>query len=71
MVLKEARPHAGLAADGADGVTRLERERAALAAVAGRLADPDAGAVLIDGVPLPSLSGECCWSPRPGCSRAA
>ncbi len=30
VVLKEARPHAGLAADGADAVTRLERERAAL-----------------------------------------
>ncbi|MEU6314148.1 class III lanthionine synthetase LanKC [Streptomyces sp. NPDC047014] len=30
VVLKEARPHAGLAADGADAVTRLDRERAAL-----------------------------------------
>ncbi|MET9828165.1 class III lanthionine synthetase LanKC [Streptomyces sp. NPDC006385] len=30
VVLKEARPHAGLTADGADAVTRLERERAAL-----------------------------------------
>lgn len=30
VVLKEARPHAGLAADGADAVTRLGRERAAL-----------------------------------------
>ncbi|SCK40923.1 class III lanthionine synthetase LanKC [Streptomyces sp. WMMB 322] len=30
VVLKEARPHAGLAADGADAVTRLEREKAAL-----------------------------------------
>ncbi|MFG2722027.1 class III lanthionine synthetase LanKC [Streptomyces sp. NPDC048416] len=35
VVLKEARPHAGLAADGADAVTRLERERAALERVAG------------------------------------
>jgi tRNA A-37 threonylcarbamoyl transferase component Bud32 len=30
VVLKEGRPHAGLAADGADAVTRLDRERAAL-----------------------------------------
>ncbi|MFF8036347.1 class III lanthionine synthetase LanKC [Streptomyces sp. NPDC016626] len=30
VVLKEARPHAGLAADGADAVTRLARERNAL-----------------------------------------
>lgn len=30
VVLKEARPYAGLAADGADAVTRLHRERAAL-----------------------------------------
>jgi predicted Ser/Thr protein kinase len=35
VVLKEARPHAGLAADGADAVTRLEREKAALERVAG------------------------------------
>ncbi|MET8811424.1 class III lanthionine synthetase LanKC [Streptomyces sp. NPDC004549] len=35
VVLKEARPHAGLAADGADAVTRLERERDALELVAG------------------------------------
>ncbi|MCF6522296.1 class III lanthionine synthetase LanKC [Streptomyces sp. JJ36] len=35
VVLKEARPYAGLAADGADAVTRLERERTALE----RLAD--------------------------------
>ncbi|MDG5804310.1 class III lanthionine synthetase LanKC [Streptomyces ossamyceticus] len=30
VVLKEARPHAGLTPDGADAVTRLERERSAL-----------------------------------------
>ncbi|MGW6685450.1 class III lanthionine synthetase LanKC [Streptomyces sp. NPDC054961] len=30
VVLKEARPYAGLASDGADAVTRLHRERAAL-----------------------------------------
>lgn len=30
VVLKEGRPHAGLASDGADAVARLERERAAL-----------------------------------------
>lgn len=30
VVLKEARPHAGLAADGADAVARLHRERTAL-----------------------------------------
>ncbi|MFI1399257.1 ABC transporter ATP-binding protein [Streptomyces sp. NPDC020681] len=37
-------------------VGRSGSGKSALAAVAGRLADPDAGAVLIDGVPLPSLS---------------
>ncbi|MFF4394189.1 class III lanthionine synthetase LanKC [Streptomyces sp. NPDC001480] len=35
VVLKEGRPHAGLAADGADAVARLEREKAALERVAG------------------------------------
>ncbi|MFI6682042.1 class III lanthionine synthetase LanKC [Streptomyces sp. NPDC050485] len=35
VVLKEARPHAGLAADGGDAVTRLEREKAALEQVGG------------------------------------
>lgn len=35
VVLKEARPHAGLAADGADAVTRLERERTALRRLSG------------------------------------
>lgn len=35
VVLKEGRPHAGLAADGADAVARLEREKAALEQVAG------------------------------------
>ncbi|MFJ3639832.1 class III lanthionine synthetase LanKC [Streptomyces sp. NPDC090108] len=35
VVLKEGRPHAGLAADGADAVTRLEREKAALEQAAG------------------------------------
>ncbi|MBH5334598.1 class III lanthionine synthetase LanKC [Streptomyces pactum] len=35
VVLKEARPHAGLAADGADAVERLEREKAALERLAG------------------------------------
>ncbi|MEU9082098.1 class III lanthionine synthetase LanKC [Streptomyces sp. NPDC048357] len=35
VVLKEARPYAGLAADGADAVTRLHRERAALERLAG------------------------------------
>ncbi|MFF5263009.1 class III lanthionine synthetase LanKC [Actinomadura viridis] len=40
VVLKEARPHAGLAADGADAVTRLERERDMLTRLAG-----------VDGVP--------------------
>ncbi|TDC69545.1 class III lanthionine synthetase LanKC [Streptomyces hainanensis] len=35
VVLKEARPHAGLAADTADAVTRLEREKAALERVSG------------------------------------
>jgi tRNA A-37 threonylcarbamoyl transferase component Bud32 len=35
VVLKEGRPHAGLAADGADAVARLEREKAALERVSG------------------------------------
>ncbi|WP_039638921.1 class III lanthionine synthetase LanKC [Streptomyces sp. 769] len=35
VVLKEARPYAGLAADGADAVARLERERAALERLSG------------------------------------
>ncbi len=35
VVLKEGRPHAGLAADGADAVARLEREKAALERAAG------------------------------------
>lgn len=35
IVLKEARPYAGLAADGADAVARLERERIALEHLAG------------------------------------
>ncbi|KUM99788.1 serine/threonine protein kinase [Streptomyces yokosukanensis] len=41
VVLKEARPHAGLAADGADAVARLEREKAALERVAGTGAVPE------------------------------
>ncbi|MFK0235304.1 class III lanthionine synthetase LanKC [Streptomyces vinaceus] len=35
VVLKEARPYAGLAADGADAVTRLRREQAALERLSG------------------------------------
>lgn len=35
VVLKEGRPHAGLAADGADALTRLEREKVALERLAG------------------------------------
>ncbi|WJV49084.1 class III lanthionine synthetase LanKC [Streptomyces flavofungini] len=35
VVLKEGRPHAGLAADGADAVTRLEREKDALEKLSG------------------------------------
>ncbi|GAA0603262.1 class III lanthionine synthetase LanKC [Streptomyces crystallinus] len=35
VVLKEARPYAGLAADGCDAVTRLEREKAALERISG------------------------------------
>ncbi|MFI1016409.1 class III lanthionine synthetase LanKC [Streptomyces sp. NPDC020965] len=35
VVLKEARPYAGLAADGADAVARLERERTALEQLSG------------------------------------
>jgi serine/threonine protein kinase len=41
VVLKEARPHAGLASDGADAVARLERERQALERVAGTGAAPE------------------------------
>ncbi|WP_116211429.1 class III lanthionine synthetase LanKC [Streptomyces olivoreticuli] len=35
VVLKEGRPHAGLASDGADAVARLEREKAALERLTG------------------------------------
>ncbi|MFI7340299.1 class III lanthionine synthetase LanKC [Streptomyces sp. NPDC050085] len=35
VVLKEGRPHAGLAADGADAIARLEREKAALERLSG------------------------------------
>ena len=35
VVLKEGRPQAGLASDGADAITRLEREKRALEQVAG------------------------------------
>ncbi|HEY3144509.1 MAG TPA: class III lanthionine synthetase LanKC [Acidimicrobiales bacterium] len=44
VVLKEARPHAGLSGDGTDAVTRLRRERDAL----DRLAGVDAVPKLID-----------------------
>lgn len=41
VVLKEGRPHAGLAADGADAVTRLERERDALERLSGLPCTPE------------------------------
>ncbi|WP_077799699.1 class III lanthionine synthetase LanKC [Streptomyces sp. JHA26] len=41
VVLKEARPHAGLAADGADAVARLERERRALERLSGLDCTPE------------------------------
>ncbi|MGC0419358.1 class III lanthionine synthetase LanKC [Embleya sp. AB8] len=41
VVLKEGRPHAGLGADGADAVTRLERERDALRRLAGLACTPE------------------------------
>lgn len=41
VVLKEARPHAGLAADGADAVTRLGRERDALERLSGLACTPE------------------------------
>ncbi|MER5428524.1 class III lanthionine synthetase LanKC [Streptomyces sp. NPDC002588] len=41
VVLKEARPHAGLAADGADAVTRLEREHAVLRRLSGSGVAPE------------------------------
>ncbi|MEV2275746.1 class III lanthionine synthetase LanKC [Nocardiopsis sp. NPDC049922] len=41
VVLKEARPHAGLAADGADAVRRLERERTALERLSGLACTPE------------------------------
>ncbi|MFJ9656565.1 class III lanthionine synthetase LanKC [Streptomyces griseoflavus] len=41
VVLKEARPHAGLAADGADAVTRLHRERRALESLSGLDCTPE------------------------------
>lgn len=40
VILKEARPHAGLSADGADAVERLERERTILKALDGIEAVP-------------------------------
>ncbi|WP_017580485.1 class III lanthionine synthetase LanKC [Nocardiopsis valliformis] len=41
VVLKEARPHAGLAADGADAVHRLEQERTALEHLSGLSCTPE------------------------------
>ncbi|CAL9351838.1 putative SapB synthase [Streptomyces sp. enrichment culture] len=41
VVLKEARPYAGLAADGADAVTRLHRERRALERLSGLDCTPE------------------------------
>ncbi|MDT0611805.1 class III lanthionine synthetase LanKC [Streptomyces lancefieldiae] len=41
VVLKEARPHAGLAADGADAVARLHRERRALERLSGLPCTPE------------------------------
>lgn len=41
VVLKEARPHAGLAADGADAVRRLERECTALERLSGLACTPE------------------------------
>ncbi|WP_331770669.1 class III lanthionine synthetase LanKC (plasmid) [Embleya sp. NBC_00888] len=41
VVLKEARPYAGLGADGADAVTRLERERDALRRLSGLVCTPE------------------------------
>ncbi|GAA3903190.1 class III lanthionine synthetase LanKC [Streptomyces gulbargensis] len=41
VVLKEARPYAGLAADGADAVTRLHRERDALEKLSGLACTPE------------------------------
>ncbi|MGX1274432.1 class III lanthionine synthetase LanKC [Streptomyces phaeoluteigriseus] len=41
VVLKEARPHAGLAADGADAVSRLHRERRALESLSGLDCTPE------------------------------
>lgn len=41
VVLKEARPHAGLAADGADAVHRLEQERTALERLSGLACTPE------------------------------
>lgn len=41
VVLKEARPYAGLAADGADAVARLEREKTALERLSGLCIAPE------------------------------
>jgi tRNA A-37 threonylcarbamoyl transferase component Bud32 len=41
VVLKEARPYAGLAADGADAVTRLDREHRALRQLSGLACTPE------------------------------
>jgi hypothetical protein len=42
VILKEARPHAGLAADGSDAVTRLRRERGILLRLSGLGIAPEA-----------------------------
>ncbi len=67
VVLKEARPHAGLAADGADAVTRLRREHDTLQQLSGLDVVPGVRGYLaagehhfvvmdyIDGAPLNSL----------------
>jgi Protein kinase domain len=67
VVLKEARPHAGLAADGADAVTRLRREHDMLSQLSGLGVVPEARAYFeagdhhflvedyVEGAPLNSL----------------
>lgn len=84
VVLKEGRPHAGLASDGADAIARLERERRALERVAGTGVVPEVRdwfllgehrflvMDFVEGRPLCDFCGPgggcCCGSPAGRCS---
>lgn len=83
VILKEARPHAGLAADGSDAVARLRRERDRLTRLSGLGIAPavrgyfEAGGhhflaeELIEGMPLNAAFAERYPLARPGADPAA